>query len=392
MTISSNAKSSIITRYGSKLSRILISALLIGLVVLPARESFAQRKMVRVLIATPAVEHDSFRAIADVMAGSLHRDFKRAGGMELIERGSGMKALADAGQSGMIDSRERAVLVGKALKADIVIFGTIVKSFDFFLYSIVLFETEREVIQRTMKGELRVSSSPQEIGRRMKVISDVLFKFVPMPSELEDYASNIREVTVNPEQLPTATEIGIPERSMHGVLEQVMSYYRVFPGEEDFRHFQKQEKITRFIAREDLDDELTQVLNRFHMYGDFAIRHNLQAYLVKDCSVRTINVLLANNVPVFYMDGVLIGYQGMSNAGGCIFKTHDARYLESADLSFRKRVAIFIMLPKPGKRGGIARGSLDYLVSVFHNEAGNAPTLIEIKESMFDIISSGLDG
>ena len=145
------------------------------------------------------------------------------------------------------------------------------------------------------------------------------------------------------------------------------------------------------VISEDLDRQITNVLNYFYVCGDFAIRHNLQAYLIKDCSVLAINLLLANKIPVFFTDGILIGYTSLSREGFCLFKTIEKQYIYSTDLTYRKRMAVMFMAPKPGRKRGITREYLENSVGFFHNEQGIAPTLIEIKDSMFDIGGSMLE-
>ena len=156
--------------------------------------------------------------------------------------------------------------------------------------------------------------------------------------------------------MPVSSEIeDIPPIDRFGYIEQIFSYYRVFPGEFEFEKFEQQKLITRLSTREDLDGQLTSVLNKFHIYGDFAIRHNLQAYLIKDCSVRAINVLLANKIPVFYTDGILIGYSRLTPDGFCLFKTIEKQFVEEVELTHRKRVAVMFVVPKPGRKKGLSR-------------------------------------
>jgi len=183
----------------------------------------------------------------------------------------------------------------------------------------------------------------------------------------------------------------MPRVGRYGFMEQIMTYYRTFPGENELDMLQQQQFIMRLQTREDLDQELTSTLNKFYIYGDFAIRHGLQAYLIKDCSSRAINVLLANKIPVFYTDGILTGYEGLSPDGFCMYKTIEGQYVETLDLTHRKRMAVMFIVPKPGKRNGISRSYLERAVGYYRDEWSKVPKLVEVKDSMFDIIASGLE-
>jgi len=366
-------------------------AVFLAVSLLPA-EGGAQRRLVKILVSTPEIEYGVFRPVAEVMAGSIIRELKRTGGMELLDPRDAEKRLAENGVKEMISSRELALEAGKILGADIVIYSTLRKSYDDFLYTITFLEVDRNVIQRRLKGKFRVSSSPAEIGRFMKEETEKLVRYVPLPSELDDFGSVIREETVDPERLPPESMIDdLPERGMYGYIEQVLSYYRTFPGEEEYQKLERMKVITRLRMREDLDQKLTEVLNRFYMYGDFAIQHNLQAFMIKDCSARALNVLLANKIPVFYIDGLLIGYRDLGTDGFCMFKTIDGQYIETFDLTHRKRMAILFIVPKPGKKKGVSKAYLENAIAYYRDEMGNTPKLIEIKESMFDISASKLE-
>ena len=350
--------------------------------------SDSQQKMIKILVSTPYIEHKEYQPIADVMAGSIIRELARAGGMEIIERGKSDKYLKEKGLDSFIETRELAFETGGVLGADIIIYSTIEKKYDNLLYSIVFLEVEKNIIQRNINGSFRVSESASEIGRIMKEQTQKLLKYVPLPSELVDPGSVFRERTIDYERLPTSVEIeDIPPMDRFGYIEQIFSYYRVFPGEVEYEKFQQQKLMTRFAFREDLNEELTDILNNFYIYGDFAIRHNLQAYLIKDCSVQAINVLLANKIPVFYIDGVLIGYKGLAPGGSCLFNTMDNRFVETFDLTHGKRLAVMFVVPKPGRKNGISKGYLERAVGYYRDEWSKTPTLVEIKDSMFDIIS-----
>ena len=369
-----------------------IKALLLITLFLAIPGAVAQKQMVNILVCIPDIEHQAYRPIADVMAGSIIRELKRSGGMEIAEIGSDLRYLKANGQGGRVNSRERALEVGEALETDIVIFSTVRNSYDSFLYTVAFLEIERDVLQRTLKGTFRISASPAEIGRKMKDETEKLVQYIPLPSELADFGSIIRQITVDPESLPETVEIeGIPRIGLYGRIEQILSYYRAFPGEDEYQKLEKTELITRFKTREDMDEDLSTLLNQFYIYGDFALRHNLQAFLIKDCSPRAINVLLANRIPVFIGEDLLIGYEGLSPDGFCMYKTIEERYQETFDLTHRKRVAVLFIVPKPGRKLGVSRDYLENAVGYYRDELGKTPELVEIKDSMFDIIASGLD-
>ena len=355
-------------------------------------DAAAQRKMVKILVSSPHVEHREYRPYGDVMAGTIARELNRAGGMEIVDRIKAEQYLKEQSVDIVINSREQALRAGEELGVDIVIFSTIRKSYNDFLYTIAFLEVERDVVQRTLYGDFRVSNSPEEIGRLMKKETEKLIRYIPMPSELADFGSVIREETIDYENLPVSSEeMVLPRMERFGFIEQIFSYYRTFPGEEEYEKFEKQQLMTRLTTRDDMDEQLTSILNKFQIYGDFAIRHNLQAYLVKDCSARAINVLLANGIPVLYIDGILIGYESLSPDGFCMYKTIDKRYIETFDLTHRKRVAVMFIVPKPGRKRGISKEYLEKAVGYYLDEWGKTPRLVEIKDSMFDIISSGLE-
>lgn len=352
----------------------------------------AQRRLVRILITTPDIENSVYRPMADVMAEALLREFKRVGGMELIDRKSGEKLLKDQGLKGFVSDRQTALNAGRKLEADIVIFSTLRHSYDSINYTLAFLEVDRDVIQRTIVGSYRDSSSPAEVERAMNLEAEKLVKYVPMPSEIGNFGSTIREESATYDNLPPSSVIeDIPRVNQFGYLEQIFSYYRTFPGESEYTKLQKQQYVQKLQTRADMDEELTNVLNTFYMYGEFALRNNLQAYMIKDCSVRAFNVLLANKIPVIYIDGVVIGYEGLSADGFCMYKTLDGQTLETLDLTHRKRIAVLFVVPKPGKKHGISKSYLERAVAYYKDEWGKTPELVEIKDSMFDIISSGLE-
>ena len=109
-----------------------------------------------------------------------------------------------------------------------------------------------------------------------------------------------------------------------------------------------------------------------------------------------VNVLLANKIPVFYSDdgqsvGLLNGYYGLRNDGVCVFRNNYSDEFESFDLIHRKLICVLIILPKPGKKGGISREYLETAIARYQNDWGKSPSLVEIKEGFLDIISSGTE-
>lgn len=352
----------------------------------------SQQKLVKVLVSLPDIENKEYQPITDVMIGSIIREFNRAGGMEIVDNSKAQQYLKEKSKGLWINSRESALEIGEALGVDIMVFSTLRKSYDNFIYTISFLQVDRDVLQRTLRGTFMASGSASEIGRKMKEETEKLLKYVPLPSELADFGSVIREETINPEFLPISAQIDdLPRMGGYGYIEQIFSYFRVFPGEEEYQKFEKQQLIMRFQFREDLDADLTRVLNNFYIYGDFAIRHNLQAFLIKDCSARAINVLLANKIPVFFTDGVIIGYEGLSTDGFCMYKTIDNQYIETFDLTHRKRMAIMFIVPKLGRKNGVSKDYLERAIGYYRDEWGKTPKLVEVKDSMFDIISSGLE-
>lgn len=370
---------------------ITIVYVLAAFMLMPSRAD-SQKRIVKILVTTPHIEHSEYRPLALVMGGTIIRELNRSGGMEVIESSEAERYLKEQGLDGWVYSRELALKAGEALGADIVIFSTLRKSYDDFLYTMAFLEVERDVIQRTLHGGFRVSVSAFEIGRLMKEETEKLIKYIPLPSELSDFGSVIRQETVDPEVLPTSAEIDdLPRIGRFGYIEQVFSYFRVFPGEDEYQQFEKQKLITRFQFRQDLDSDLTRIMNDFNIYGDFAIRHDLQAFFIKDCSTRAINVLLANKIPIFFSDGVLIGYEGLSPDGFCLYKTIDNQVLETFDLTHRKRMAVLFLVQKPGRKRGISKDFLEQAVGHYRDEWGKIPELVEVKDSMLDLEKPGLE-
>ncbi len=176
----------------------------------------------------------------------------------------------------------------------------------------------------------------------------------------------------------------------------MFSYYRVFPGELEYMKLSQDQQITRVQLDDgDMNSDLFQTFSRMQMYGEYALRYNMQSYLIKNCSIRALNVLLANKIPVFWTDdekeiSLLTGYRGLRSDGVSIFRTNMNAEFDSFYLTHRKLIAIMIILPKPGKRGGISRDYLETAVSRYHDDWGKTPKLVEIKEGFLDVITSGL--
>jgi len=94
---------------------------------------------------------------------------------------------------------------------------------------------------------------------------------------------------------------------------------------------------------------------------------------------------------VVYVDGVLTGFRELGSDGHSILRTIDGGYVDSLDMTHRKRIAIFFIVPKPGRKNGLSKSYLEDALAFYVDEWGNKPSLVEIKDSMFDIISSGME-
>ena len=145
-----------------------------------------------------------------------------------------------------------------------------------------------------------------------------------------------------------------------------------------------------------MDAELTALFNRFRIYADFALRYNLQVYFIKDCSVRAANVLLANKIPVLYSPdgetiGTLVGYGGLRSDGYCFFIPYSNDPFESYDFTHRQRLTIMIILPRPGRKGGISKQYMESAVARYRDEWNKTPELVEVKEGFLDIISTSVE-
>ncbi len=352
----------------------------------------SQPKLVKILVSTPYVKAVDYQPVADVMAGSIIRELKREGGLEIIDRVKSEEYIKGLGGTGWIANRMQAVKVGEALDADIVVFTTIQVNYDNFIYRIVFIEVERDLIQRALKGAFHNSTSASEIGRIIKKEVEKLKKYIPLPSELADPGMMIRDTTIDPDNLPKShmTE-KFPPFGRYGVIEQVLAYFRVFPGELEYRKFEQGTTVMRFSLRDNMDEELTTRYNLYNSYADFAIRHGLQAFLIKDCSSRAVNVLVANNVPVFYTENLILGYENLLSDGYCWFRTLSNAVFDTTEMTHRNRILILIIVPKPGKKGGISKEYLESAIGRYKNEWGNSPELVEVKDGMLDIISNAIE-
>ena len=369
---------------------------IIAALLLPGSAESKQR-LVKILVTSPYIGSKAYSAVSDVMAGSIIRELNRHGGLEVISREESEKYLRDKGLAEWVNNRNLALELGENLGADIVIYSTLGRNYNTFIYSIAFLEVERDIIQRIAKGSFRESDPPSRIGRLMRYEMTKLQQFIPMPSELSDPGVAFREDTIDPDNLPEKIMIeNYPMMGRYGLIEQLMSYYRTFPGELEFMKFEQQRSITRLDFREDMDEELTKLFNRFRIYGDFALRYNFQVYFIKDCSIRAANVLIANKIPVIYSPngeglGALIGYGGLRQDGYCYYFPYGNDPFESYDFTHRQRVSIMIILPKPGRKGGISRRYLEAAIAKYTDEWNKTPSLVEIKEGFLDIISTTMD-
>ena len=346
----------------------------------------SQRRLVKILIASPHIQESLYQPIADVMAGSIIQELKRAGGVEIIDREKSEKYIIEQGGQGWVATREQAIDIGEAFDADIVIYSTLQKNYSTILYKIAFLEVESNIIQQILKGSFPTSNSPSEIGRLMRKEVEKIQRYIPLSSELEDPGMIIRETTIDPDNLPESHEIeDFPPYSRYGLVEQVFTYYRVFPGELEYKRFESSTSVMRLNFQTEMDEELTRLLNLYNVYGEFATRHNLQAYFIQDCSARAINVLLANNIPVFLADELFLGYYSLLSDGFSVFKTLSNRIFDTTELSHRDRMIVFIIVRNPGKKGGISRDYLESAISRYRDEWGETPTLIDVKDGIFDI-------
>jgi hypothetical protein len=331
------------------------------------------------------------------MAGCMIRELNRKGSLEIIDREKSEEYLRKTKRPEWVNTRDLAVEVGKALGADIVIYSSLGKNYDTFAYSIAFIEVERDVIQRIIRDSFLESASPSEIGMKIKEDMAKFMQYIPLPSELADPGSIFREETVNPDDLPKTAEIELPRMDSHGVVEQLFSYYRIFPCELEYRKLELDSMATQLPMDLDKnDEELVKTFTRLEMFGKFAIRYNLQVYLIKDCSTRALNVLLANKIPIFLsLNGqnisILNGYTGLRSDGDCFFKNNFNEAFEALSITHRELMAVMIILPKPGKKGGINQEYLSTAISRYHNDWDKAPTLVEISQGFLDIITSGLE-
>ena len=377
---------------------LLLSVSLVLMCMFPApHQSDGKQQLVKILVTSPYIGNRAYRPVADIMAGCIIRELNRHGGLEVIDREASEKYLRDKGLPEWVNNRDLAIEVGNALGADIVIYSSLGRNYNTFIYSIAFIEVERDIIQRITQGYFSESDTPARIGRLMRYEVSKLVNFIPLPSELNNPGAIVREETINPDNLPREGIVEtFPNMGMYGVIEQILTYYRVFPGEVEYMKFEEQRSITRLTFREDMDEEITKLFNKFRNYADFAMRYNMQVYFIKDCSVRAVNVLLANKIPVMFSQSgegisVLIGYGGLREDGYCYFIPYGEDAFESYDFTHRQRVAVMFILPKPGRKGGISREYLETAVGRYRDEWNKSPKIVEIKEGFLDILSTNLD-
>ncbi len=368
--------------------RFYILLLLLGVMMMPG-ETVPQRRLVKILVSTPYITEQNYLPVADVMSGTIIRELKRVGGIEIIDREKSEEYIVGQGGSGWVATREQAVDVGDALGADIVIYSALRKEYNSFYYHIGYIEVKRNILQQVIKGSFLTSISASEIGRLMKEEIEKFQKFIPLPSELDDPGSVIRQVTVDPGNLPKSAEIdNFPPGGRNGMIEQIFTYYRIFPGEMEYKKIAGRSSVMNLMQREQMDEELTKRYNQYNLYGDFAIRHNLQAFYIRNCSAMAINVLLANKIPVLLADDMFLGYFNMLSDGFCIYKTLSNRAFDTTDLTHRDRLLVFFIVPYPGRKGGISKDYLASAISRYKDEWGETPELVEYENGIFDLGTS----
>ncbi|MFC1489609.1 hypothetical protein ACFL6K_00195 [Candidatus Latescibacterota bacterium] len=368
-----------------KTLKIKMSLIILGIILMP-HNGISQQRLVKILVSTPYMTEKLFLPIGDVMAGSIIRELKRAGGVEIIDREISEEYIIGVGGDGWVATRGQAIEVGKSLGADIVLYSAIRKDYNSFYYQITFIEVNNNVIQRTIKGSFLSTDSASEIGRIMKKEVDKIRKFIPLPSELDNPGASLREVTIDPDQLPKSYVIDdFPAGGRNGLIEQILTYYRVFPGELEYARIAGSNSVMDLSFQEAMDPELTKRLNKYNLYGDFAIRHNLQAFYIQNCSTEAINVLLANKVPVLMSDDIFLGYYNLLSDGYCIFNTLSNRTLDSIGLTHRERLIVMFIVPYPGKKGGISREYLESAIGRYKDEWGETPVLVEIENGMLDM-------
>ncbi|MBN1291392.1 MAG: hypothetical protein JXB48_06090 [Candidatus Latescibacteria bacterium] len=378
-------------------NNIIVFLMVLSSIFSTPEKTECQQHLVKILVTSPHIGAKEYRAVADVLAGSIIRELNRHGGLEIVDREASEKYLRDKGLDEWVNNRDIAIEVGEALGADIVIYSSLGRNYDTFVYSIAFLEVERDIIQRIVQGSFSETDPPARIGRLIRNDMTRLSIFIPTPSELADPGINLREQTVDPDVLPKKMVIEeFPNMGMYGIMEQILTYYRVFPGEIEYMKFEQQRNMTRLQFRDDMDSELTELFNKFRIYADFAIRHNMQVYFIKDCSIRAVNVLLANKIPVLFSPNgegmsVLVGYGGLRADGYSYFIPYGTEPFEAYDFTHRQRVAVMIILPKAGRKGGISRQYLESAIGRYRDEWDKSPQLVEIKEGFLDILSTSLD-
>ncbi|MFA6473179.1 MAG: hypothetical protein WCU00_14200 [Candidatus Latescibacterota bacterium] len=371
--------------------------LFLSLFFLPFSSHAQQQKLVKILVTSPHIGTDNHRPVADVLAGCMIRELNRKGSLEIIDREKSEEYLKNTKRPEWVNTRELAVEVGKAMGADVVIYSSLGKNYDTFVYSIAFIEVEKNLIQRIVQNSFPESASPQLIGRRVKDDMIKFMQYIPLPSELADPGSIVRMDTINPDELPNTAEIELPKMDSHGIVEQLFMYYRVFPGELEYRKLEMESMATQLPMDLDKnDEELVKTFTRLENIGKFALRYNFQAYLIQDCSTRALNVLIANKIPVlFSLDGqnicMMDGYTGLRSDGACYFKTNYNDAFESLSLTHRELMTMLIVLPKPGKKGGISKEYLSAAIARYHNDWDKTPTLVEVSHGFLDIMTSGME-
>jgi hypothetical protein len=367
-----------------------IFGLILGVVFLiEPSQANAQQKLVRILVTSPYIEHISYQPIADVVAGTIIRDFKRIGGMEMLDREEAERIIRENGGDGWVATRQQASFIGNKMNADIVVYTTLQKNYDYFHYSISFYQVKTDMIQRSVNGTFINTESASSLSKLVSKETDKFKTFIPSPYELEDPGANIRVVTVDPDNLPREHQIeNIPEGSEFGGLERVLSHFRVFPSDTEYYTLAQGTRVIRFNLTQEMDEELTHRYNTYNAYGDFALRHDLQAFFIENCSIRAVNVLVANNIPVFYNDDIITGYQSLGADNYCIFNTISNAYFDTANMSHRDRMVVMFIVPNVGRKGGVSREYLDAAISRFKDEWDETPVLHEITEGTLDLSTS----
>ena len=104
-----------------------------------------------------------------------------------------------------------------------------------------------------------------------------------------------------------------------------------------------------------------------------------------------VNVLLANNIPVFYNDDLILGYTNLLSDGSCIFRTLSSKVFDTSEMSHRNRMVVMFIVPRPGRKGGVSKDYLEVAIGRYKDEWGETPTLVEVTEGFLDFKSNILD-